>query len=92
MHKDKQEAEVQKEFYSFLAEELIDNNYDSVGGQGRSRMEENAQETRPSIARCQTLDCRGADLVLTLLPPKERDTTRENLQRISTRVCVKSVS
>jgi hypothetical protein len=37
--------EKQKEFYSFLAEELIDNNYDSVGGQGRT-MEENVQERR----------------------------------------------
>jgi hypothetical protein len=44
------------------------------------------------LARCQTLDCRGVDLVLTLLPPKEREFAREALQIISTRVSVKSVS
>jgi hypothetical protein len=46
-------GEKQKDFYSYLAEELIHNNYDSVGGHGRSRME-NAQETRAASTMSNT--------------------------------------
>ena len=80
--------EKQKDFYSFLAEELIDNTYDSVGGR---RNRENTPERVPRLVTVNGLARCGVEAHLS--PTKrrrvEKGVTTKGLYQGRCRICKK---
>jgi hypothetical protein len=81
-------CEKQKDFYSFLAEELIDNNYDSVGRRGNR---ENATDAGPQLVTVNGLARCGIEAHLS--PTKrrriEKGVTTNGLYQGKCRICKK---